>query len=85
MPQQTVQHTIRGIPASVDKALRSQSKRVGSSLNQTAVEALARGLGVSDQPVIHHDLDKLAGTWEEDPAFDGAVADQDRIDPSLWK
>jgi hypothetical protein len=85
MSVQTVQHTIRGIPKSVDKALRSQSKQGGNSLNQTAIEALARGLGVSEQPVVHHDLDKLAGTWEEDPAFDKALADQDRVDPSLWK
>ena len=69
----------------MDKALRSLSKQVGSSLNQTAVEALARGLGMSDQPVIHHDLDNLVGTWEEDPAFDQAVADQHSIDPPLWK
>jgi hypothetical protein len=31
------------------------------------------------------DLSDLAGTWVEDPAFDEAIADQDRIDPDLWK
>ena len=27
----------------------------------------------------------LAGTWEEDPEFDRAIADQDSIDDELWK
>ena len=31
------------------------------------------------------DLIDLAGTWREDPAFDQAIAEQDTIDPDLWR
>lgn len=85
MATRTVQHTIRGIPKPVDEALRRESKQAGRSLNQVAVAALARGLGVTEPPARHHDLDALAGTWEEDSAFDRAIRNQDRIDPSLWQ
>lgn len=54
-------------------------------MNQTAVEALKRGLGVGAEQARHHDLDKLAGTWDEDPEFDRALKAQDKIDRNLWK
>lgn len=79
------QYTIRQIPKHVDHALRRESRRRQRSLNQVAIEAMSKGLGLADQPVRYHDLDALAGTWEEDKAFDKAVAVQDRIDPTLWK
>jgi hypothetical protein len=34
---------------------------------------------------VHDDLDELAGAWEDDPQFDEAIRDQDRIDESLWR
>ena len=33
----------------------------------------------------HTDLDHLIGTWQEDPAFDLAIADFGRIDEDVWK
>jgi hypothetical protein len=36
-------------------------------------------------PQKQRDLSDLAGTWVEDPGFDEAIADQDRIDSVLWK
>lgn len=30
--------------------------------------------------VVHHDLDDLAGSWVDDPAFDKALHDMDRVD-----
>lgn len=30
--------------------------------------------------VVHHDLDDLAGSWVDDPAFDKALRDMDRVD-----
>jgi hypothetical protein len=80
-----VQYTLRGIPARVDRALRQQARREGRSLNEVALEALARGVGLSDQPVRYRDLSDIAGTWVEDPEFDQALLDQDRIDEELWK
>ena len=84
MTSRPVQYTLRQVPPEVDKALRDNARRQGESLNQVALVALSRGLGLGDQPVQYDDLDALAGTWEEDPAFDAAIADQDRVDPKLW-
>ena len=79
-----MQYTLRNIPRAVDRALRSLARREGKSLNDVAIRALARALGVSEQPVQHRDLRDLAGTWQDDPEFDAALADSDRIDESLW-
>ena len=69
----------------MDQALRRESKRRQESLNHVATDAMAKGLGLADQPVQYQDLDALIGTWEEDPAFDQAIAAQDQIDPRLWR
>jgi hypothetical protein len=79
------QYTIRSVPADVDQALRRRAKREAKSLNVVAVEALARGLELDAKPVVHTDLDSLVGTWEEDPAFDRAMADFERVDEDAWK
>ena len=81
----TTQHTIRGMPPRVDEALRRKARQEGMSLNRTAIAALAQGLGVADERRVHHDLDDLAGTWVEDPAFDKAIESMDQVDPELWK
>ena len=81
----TVQYTIRQVPKRVDAALRARSQKSRRSLNEEALHALSRGLGVADEKVLHHDLDSLAGTWKEDPAFDAAIAAQDQVDQKLWK
>ena len=56
----------------------------GKSLNAVVVEALARGLDLEAGPAGHADLDHLIGTWQEDPAFDRAVADFERVDADAW-
>jgi len=80
-----VQYTLRNVPERVDARLRETAAQYGVSLNAAAVEALARALGIEGQPVVHHDLDDLAGSWVVDPAFDRAVAEMDRVDPELWR
>ncbi len=79
------QYTLRNVPPRVDQRIREVAEQYGSSLNQAALEALSRGLGLETEPVIHHDLDDLAGTWVADPAFDQAMKDMDRVDKDLWK
>ena len=81
-----VQYTVRDVPPTVDAALRRRARREGKSLNRLLREALVReaGLGESDG-VVHHDLDRLAGLWEPDPAFDAAIAAQDTVDEDLWR
>lgn len=80
-----MQYTIRGIPPAVDAALRRRAKATSKSLNQAALEALMDGVGVETAPRKRRDLSDIAGTWVEDKAFDAAIADQDQIDPDLWR
>jgi hypothetical protein len=79
-----MQYTLRGVPPAVDRALRDRAKREGISLNQAAVEALVRALGLGDSPVRHRSLGALRGTWHDDPEFERAIAELHRIDESLW-
>lgn len=54
-------------------------------MNDVAVEALLKGLGLGGKPVKHRDLGDIAGTWVDDPEIDEALAEQRRIDPGLWR
>ncbi len=81
----TTQDMIRGIPERVDELLRRRAKGEGKSLNRAALEALARGLDLTEEQQEFHDLDDLAGTWVADPEFDRAIEEMDRVDPDLWE
>jgi hypothetical protein len=63
--------------------LRRRAKAEGKSLNSVAIEALFRGMGLSEAPLRLRDLSDIAGTWQEDRDFDQVVAEQDRIDEQL--
>jgi len=80
-----MQYTLRGIPPAVDAELRRRAKAEGKSLNTVAIEALTREAGLGETPIRHRDLGDIAGTWQEDPAFDRAIADQDQINERLWR
>lgn len=80
-----MQYTLRNVPKEVDRALRETARREGKSLSAVALEALARGAGIDDSDVRKRDLGRFAGSWVRDPKTDDALADQRRIDPSLWK
>ena len=79
------QYTIRNVPESIDRELRERAKRRGKSLNETAIDAMKIGLGVIGEDMQHNDLDDLVGTWQHDAAFDQAIADQDQIEPTIWR
>jgi hypothetical protein len=83
--KQVEQYTIRGVPRRVGARLRERARKEGRSLNSVAVDALARGLGLDAEVCRYADLDDLADTWIEDPEFDRAIADMDRIDEAMWK
>jgi len=80
-----MQHTIRNIPTQVDRALRERSKREGKSLNEVAIEALARGLDLEGEPVRRRDLTTIAGSWVPDRDVDRALDEQRTVNPDLWK
>ena len=85
MPEKHIQYTLRKVPQQIDQVLRDRAHAERRSLNEVAIEALERGLGLSGKAVRHHDLDDLAGTWVADPEFDRAIEEMDRVDPEIWK
>lgn len=80
-----MQYTIRNVPDYLDAALRNTAREQSKSLNDVAVEALVRGVGLSDHKSRQRDLSDIAGTWVEDPAFESALAAQDTIDQEMWR
>jgi hypothetical protein len=80
-----MQYTIRKVPGALDLALRQRAREQGKSLNDVAIEALARGAGISGRPGRQRDLRDVAGTWRKDRAFDRALAAQDTVDEELWR
>lgn len=83
--QDTIQYTIRSVPQEVNDAVRAYSVREGCSLNQAVLEALRKGSGASDKPVMHHDLDFMSGTWINDAKCEKTLKEFDRIDEEMWK
>jgi len=80
-----MQYTIRNVPNYLDAALRVSAQEQGKSLNEVAIEALARGFGMGDERVRQRDLSDIAGSWKRDPAFDRAIAAQDTVDEEMWR
>jgi len=79
-----MQYTLRKIPTDVDRALRAQARRLGKSVNQVAIEALARSL---DLPKRYRHLREMPGAWskKEAAAFDEFLAGERVVDEELWK
>ena len=69
----------------LDRELRRKAHEEHRSLNEVALRALERGLGMAEEAPRHHDLDDLAGTWVDDPEFDRAIEAMDQVDPELWR
>ena len=83
---QTVQYTVRSVPARVDKALRRKALEGRKSLNEVLRDALIKEADGLDLPGrVYTDLDALAGSWVDVPGFDAAVGAQDRVDEALWR
>jgi len=79
-----MQYTLRNIPPDLDRALKARAKQLGKSVNQYAVEALARSVG---QVVRVRNLRDMPGKWTKKDAaeFDAFLTDHRRIDDELWK
>ena len=80
-----MQYTIRNVPEILDEALRRAARERGKSLNEVAIEALARGAGITQNRSRQRDVGDIAGTWHKDAAFDSALAAQDTIDEEMWR
>ena len=80
-----MQYTIRGIPASVDAAIRARARATGKSLNEAAVEALTEWAGVTDTARKRRDLADVAGSWKPEKSVDEALAAQHQVGEALWR
>ena len=78
-----MQYPICNVPAPLGAALRRSAREQGKSLNEVAIEAPARGAGVSERRCRQRDLSDIAGNWQKDPAFDSALTAQDTVDAEL--
>ena len=79
------QYTIRNVPEQVDRVIRQKAKKSHKSLNAVLLDILKGGAGMTEQPVEHHDLDELIGSWVADPEFDAAMEAFESVDEDLWK
>jgi hypothetical protein len=79
-----MQYTLRNVPPTLDRALRRRAREEGKSLNSLLLETLAEAT-LGPKTARKRDLSDIVGTWVADAAFDEAIADQDRIDPDMWK
>lgn len=84
--RQLVQYTVRDVPAEVDNRLREVAAIEEVSLNQAALRALARGLGVEGTPVRYRSLGGIVGEAPKADikAWRSALREQDRVDPADW-
>lgn len=81
-----MQHTIRNMPAGLDRAIRDRARTENKSLNEVTIEALMRAFGLAGEPLPpQRDLTGIAGSWEDDPDLIAALDEQRRIDPELWQ
>ena len=82
--------SVRGVAEESLLRIKQTAKRRGLSVNRLITDMLnaEAGLAPAAKPfAIHHDLDKLAGTWNaaEARAFDKATASFGQIDEGLWR
>ncbi|HEX2466142.1 MAG TPA: hypothetical protein VHR17_16075 [Thermoanaerobaculia bacterium] len=80
-----MQYTIRNVSEALDARLRERASEERRSLNDLVLRLLTQALGLSIEATRRRDLGDVAGSWQHDPSFDQALADQDSIDPDLWK
>jgi hypothetical protein len=76
-----MQYTIRNVPPHWTRPFAGPPRKQGKSLNQVAIEALARGAGLSK--CRQRDLSDIAGSWQKDFVFDSALAAEETVDGEL--
>lgn len=79
-----MQYTIRNVPPDLDKAIKARAKRLGKSVNQVALEALAN---VVERLVQRRSLRDMPGAWSKSEAerFDRFLNEHRSIEDELWK
>ena len=80
------QLTIRNVSPDLDRALRLEQRRRGTSLNETVLDLLRRSLGLGSGRRYDNGLGKLAGTWTDEDlrSMEERMALFEQVDPELW-
>lgn len=88
MKSNKIQHTIRDVSQEVDARLRERAAMEEISLNQAALQAIERGLGLAGHPTVryrslrsllHKPEDVDQASWTE------ALSQMDQVNPEDWK
>lgn len=69
------------LPEPLTQALHDRAKVEGRSVQEIAMDAMARGLHVGVPQPKNADFGDVVGTWADDPEFDEAMRDFERLDP----
>jgi hypothetical protein len=78
---------LRGIPEEIMAHLKREAKRLHTSVNVLILQMIKRGLGFSQEKVVYHDLDHLAGSWsrKQEKDFKKSTRHFEKIDKGLWE
>jgi len=79
------QYTVRAIPARVDRELRKRADREKKSLNSLIVEIISASVSSEGPRPRRRDMRKFSGIWADDPEFDRAMEEFERIDEEMWR
>lgn len=82
--------SLRGLDDKTAKRLKAEARRRGVSVNALILQLVRQGVGLEKPEMVrgpYHDLDTLAGTWdqEESAAFLEAVSDFEKVDEAMWR
>ena len=82
-----VQYTVRDIPEAADLRLRETAAIEEISLNQAALRALERGLGLAEEPVRYRSLRQIVRPADkvDRKGWNEALGKMDAIHPEDWK
>ena len=78
-------YTISNIPPEVEAIIHARAAAEHKSPEQTILDALARGLGLTEPTQKRRDLTDIAGACSIDEVTRAEFAQQRQIDPDLWK
>ncbi len=87
MKKEGIKYTVRDIGANVDSRLREEATLNGTSLNQTILKVLDRGLGLGGNPVKRRNLSSISGSLSNSKAsnLEAYCKEQRAIDPRDWR
>jgi plasmid stability protein len=80
--------SLRGINDEIKQRLKSEAAKAGISVNALILEYIQKGIGLkSEQRKVYKELDRLAGTWDENDAeeFLKSISAFSNIDNEIWQ